>query len=228
MFSESTYLTQHTPTSDVLTKLVKYARSSRLYLSGLINDMGIRPLNHWMTLFKTPLNVYDMIISLNPHTLPRHHIALALQWEHGRQQQMNGSSSDQSPSNERTNTAGFVAPFDAIVPTNNTLATTSCYVGFETHIRYLTELRRHFGAFARFSMDLYGGVIIAVEWRRDCPLMTAMPWQAKYSSYSMTTTANDHAQTVMTCLNIPEIIADMQSLGDGIVHSIKLGSSSAS
>jgi len=92
-------------------------------------------------------------------------------------------------------------------------------IGFNPVELYLQDLRSTFGPFAYFFRDSLGGTVIAVQWKTD--IQSSQKFAPSKSAYTIP--AEVEGRKVKSVqYNLPEILADMRRLGDGIVQTIHM------
>lgn len=190
-------------TSETLTRLQLYCGSSQTYLTTQLSTMTT-DTRVWKTLFKTPLTTYDLLIHVNTSVLPLMYLAQSVI------NPLTGST--------KVTKKTYKPSLDSVAHTNELAFTSSIHaplVEFNVMQHYLSTLRYHFGSFAQFYYDGYGGSIIAVQFSTSA--FETRPF--KVATVASTEPVVD-GEVKGVRVSKEQVVEEMKILGTGVVERI--------
>jgi len=229
--------TKNAPIKSVLDKLVAFATSSEEHLAQLIEAGGWSPISSWKTIFKTPLESYNVWITLKEDVIP---VYLSRQSIYRKSKQAiqeritTEELAERKKVEEVEKKTRHKHPYK-LPPTKAELTgqrkkeerkkLITPLIGFNPVELYIRDLRATFSSLAHFFYDSLGGTVIAVSWKID--MGVSQKFAPSRSSYTMPAEDEGTQKKIkMVNYNLPEIFAHMRRLGDGLVQTIHTTSAS--
>jgi len=238
--------TKTSPTKPILERLVTFARASEQHLLQLIEQGAWSSVVNWKTIFKTPLEGFNVWIILKedvlPFSLARQAIyrrskkalqrpltkeeeeAAAKKKEEARKGKKKGKRKTPSQSLSRAEIVEArkkrrLEKKKAKEPKSEGRKNLPApVIGLNPVELYVRDLRQTFSSLAHFFYDSHGGALIAVSWKTE--MKTHTKFAPSKSAYTMPVEMDKNQKIKLVAPNLPEIVADMHRLGEGLVDTI--------
>lgn len=200
--------------------MIASAKASKSELEELLEAFGELPESKWIHLMKSSdVSQFDAIIVLKKDCLPIHHLQTAISDEYDSNETIPGgeinSAQTKLENTISTNKTRFKPPPPSSKGNQkNNLVKPAPIIGLHSLHQYISLLRTHFGYFAEFLVDFYGGTQIGLRWHE---LKSHTKWTAHESGYSIR--AQKTGMVENKC-NYGELLRDMSKLGAGLVQDI--------
>ncbi|XP_048255650.1 nucleolar protein 6-like isoform X1 [Haliotis rufescens] len=181
--------TRERPTVPILQRLVLLAQQSLQMLQQQLQHDYINA--DFKTIFRPPLDAFDLVIYLKTKHIPRQHQAVDI------------AMATKIPTRESESTWRRLMPV----------------VDYDPVQFYLEELRGAFGDLALFFHDKYGGSTIGIVWKPKAK--ETRPFKVSDVGGCTLDSSASNADDILLKVNMDAIIADFEVLGKGLVTHIK-------
>lgn len=203
--------TRERPTLPVLERMVTYARSSFALLDALLrgsgNGAGGDDAARWLTLFKTPLEQFDLFVVLRDDAVPNREEALVAPRDEAAAAAVRARVAARADAGGDSGGGGAGGKRSDLELARHS----QVMVGFNPAALLLRDLRHRFHRFATFHADPMGGALVAVSIKRE--FLEPRRFTVSASSFSRPAGG-------MVSLNLDEVVADIRRLGRGAVAAV--------
>lgn len=196
--------TSKKPSNLQLERIIAYAHSSLSYLKNLLSSSLSAPTSSvssdklWLSLFRTPLQQYDLLISLDPAALPKYTQGLVLPF---------GSRVEESKKRKFK------------LPPGSAEAAPLPMVGFDPVYSYLSDLRAQVAHLCDFYYDAMGGAVIGVCWKPE----VMVPQAFAVSRATLAEPVEDASGEGLIRPNVEAIMHFFKVAGRGLVKDVYRG-----
>eukprot|EP01006_Ploeotia_vitrea_P036526 TRINITY_DN66028_c6_g6_i1.p1 TRINITY_DN66028_c6_g6~~TRINITY_DN66028_c6_g6_i1.p1 ORF type:complete len:1294 (-),score=688.63 TRINITY_DN66028_c6_g6_i1:115-3921(-) len=229
--------TYYHPTPPMLGRLASFASASLAYLHRLLSTAPTEQSRPFKTMFKTPLDEYDVRIVLRLDAIQRLPQSIfissqATTLEEQAQRLKQRQSVQQAGKKKNKEEDGVAAEEVEDDGKSYEARQGELLVGFEPIVEYLAELRRTFGQVAHFFYDPLGGDTIHMAWRPDAfkphkfnvhnathgkPVLVKKTKERKKNDKKR---KRGDGSEAMVVANRDQILADIQAMGAGLVRAL--------
>lgn len=188
----------------------------------------------WKSFFQTPLSDFDVLIKLHDDLVPEISRSAVMnqplvEWSVSHSSEMSGPEATTSGKRRRQHQSLFEIPQFRNLALSK--GHSSLFIGFNPVKKFVKELKSRYGHSALIYYNKFGGNMIALVWRPSAWL--PKPFNAKSAQNAILLPQPLHKEeeeeeeviSGMVIPNIFEILADIRSLGSGLVEDILFPSS---